>query len=221
MLTQKFLDLIASFGADWVNWVLLAVSVVGLAVFLDRVALYARTRERYPALRAAFSASLVAGEVSGALRAVEGDSLCRNVLRAGLELVARGERQPASIEQAMLGRLSEERGRYEANLSVLTTIGNVAPLIGLLGTVIGIVGAFYVLGKLGTVQASSNSLVMSSIGEALVTTGLGILVAVPAVIAFNALRAHVNGRLKRSEALSRELIANLPRLGADEAGTEP
>jgi biopolymer transport protein ExbB len=220
MLTQKFLDLTASFGADWVNWVLIAVSIVGLAVFLDRIALYARTRERYAELRAAFSASLVAGEVGGALRAVEGDSLCRNVVRAGLELVARGERQPASIEQAMLGRLSEERGRYEANLSVLTTIGNVAPLIGLLGTVIGIVGAFYVLGKLGTVQASSNSLVMSSIGEALVTTGLGITVAVPAVVAFNALRAHVNGRLKRSEALSRELLANLPRLRVDESGAE-
>jgi biopolymer transport protein ExbB len=220
MLTQKFLDLTATFGADWVNWVLIAVSIVGLAVFLDRIALYLRTRERYAALRAAFSASLVAGEVGGALRAVEGDSLCRNVLRAGLELVARGERQPASIEQAMLGRLSEERGRYEARLSVLTTIGNVAPLIGLLGTVIGIVGAFYVLGKLGTVQASSNSQVMSSIGEALVTTGLGILVAVPAVVAFNSLRAHVNGRLKLSEALSRELIANLPRLRVDENGAE-
>jgi biopolymer transport protein ExbB len=195
--------------------------VVGLAVFLDRIALYARTRERYPELHAAFSASLVAGDMSGALAVVKDDSLCRNVLRSGLELVARGERQPASIEQAMLGRLSEERGRYEANLSVLTTIGNVAPLIGLLGTVIGIVGAFYVLGKLGTVQASSNSLVMSSIGEALVTTGLGILVAVPAVVAFNALRAHVNGRLKRSEALSRELLANLPRLRVDEGGAEP
>jgi biopolymer transport protein ExbB/TolQ len=220
MLTQKFLDLTASFGADWVNWVLIAVSVVGLAVFFDRVVLYLRTRERYAALRAAFSASLVAGEVSGALRAVEGDSLCRNVLRAGLQLVARGERQPASIEQAMLGQLSEERGRYEANLSVLTTIGNVAPLVGLLGTVIGIVGAFYVLGKMGTMQASSNSMVMSSIGEALVTTGLGITVAVPAVVAFNALRAHVNGRLKLSEALSRELLANLPRLRVDEGGAE-
>jgi biopolymer transport protein ExbB/TolQ len=220
MLTQKFLDLTASFGADWVNWVLIAVSVVGLAVFIDRLALFVRTRERFPELRAAFSASLIAGEVGGALRAVEGDSLCRNVLRAGLVLVARGERQPASIEQAMLGRLSEERGRYEGSLSILATIGNVAPLIGLLGTVIGIVGAFYVLGKLGTVQASSNSMVMSSIGEALVTTGLGIAVAVPAVVAFNALRAHVNGRLKQAEALSRELIANLPRLRVDEGGAE-
>jgi biopolymer transport protein ExbB/TolQ len=212
MLTQKFLDLTASFGADWVNFVLIGVSVLGLGVFIDRVLFYVRTAERYPGLRAAFSASLAASDLSGALRAVEGDSFTRNVVRAGLKLAARGERQPAAVEQAMLGQLSEERGRYEARLSVLATIGNVAPLIGLLGTVIGIVGAFYVLGKMGTVQSSSNSLVMSSIGEALVTTGLGITVAVPAVVAYNALKAHVSIRIKQAEALSRELVANLARL---------
>jgi biopolymer transport protein ExbB/TolQ len=215
MLTQKFLDLTASFGADWVNYVLIGVSILGLGVFIDRAVFFARTAERYGPLRAAFSASLVAADLAAALRAIEGDSLARNVVRAGLQLAARGERTPASVEQAMLGQLSEERGRYEARLSILATIGNIAPLIGLLGTVIGIVGAFYVLGKTGTMQASSNSLVMSSIGEALVTTGLGIAVAVPAVVAFNGLKAHVNGRLKQAEALSRELVANLPRLDTD------
>ena len=215
MLTQKLLDLTAGFGADWVNFVLVGVSIVGLGVFIDRVVFYLRTSERYPALKAAFSSRLAAGDLAGALRAVEGDSLTRNVVRAGLELASRGERQPASIEQAMLGQLSEERGRYEARLSVLATIGNIAPLIGLLGTVIGIVGAFYVLGKVGTVQSSSNSQVMSSIGEALVVTGFGITVAVPAVVAFNGLKANVNGRLKQAEALCRELVANLPRLDTD------
>ncbi len=216
MLTKRFLDLTASFGADWVNWVLVGTSILALAVLLDRLALYLRTPERYPALRAALDASLAGGEVGAALRSVEGDSLVRNVLRAGLRLAARGERDPAAVEQAMLGQLSEERARYEARLAVLTTIGNIAPLIGLLGTVIGIVGAFYVLGKLGTVQASSNSQVMSSIGEALVTTGLGISVAVPAVVAFNALRAHVTARTKLAEALMRTLIANLGRLRPDD-----
>jgi biopolymer transport protein ExbB len=151
---------------------------------------------------------------------VEGDSLLRNVLRAGLTLVARGERQSASVEQAMLGQLAEERARYEARLSVLSTIGNVAPLIGLLGTVIGIVGAFYVLGKLGTAQASNNAAIMSSIGEALVTTGFSISVAVPAVVAFNGLKAHVNTRVKQAEALMRELLANLPLLRVDDPASE-
>jgi biopolymer transport protein ExbB/TolQ len=215
MLTQKFLDLTATFGADWVNWVLIAVSLTGMTVFFDRLLLYSRTRERYALLHADLSRSLERGEVAGALAAVEGDSLLRNVLRAGLSLVSRGERQPASVEQAMLGRLAEERARYDARLSVLMTIGNTAPLVGLLGTVIGIVGAFYVLGKLGTAQAANNASIMSSIGEALVTTGFSISVAVPAVVAFNALRAHVNGRVRQAEALMRELLANLPRLRVD------
>jgi biopolymer transport protein ExbB/TolQ len=53
---------------------------------------------------------------------------------------------------------------------------------------------------------------MASIGEALVTTGFSIFVAVPAVIAYNALRAHVAARAKYAEALMRELVANLPNL---------
>jgi biopolymer transport protein ExbB len=212
MLTRKFLDLTATFGADWVNWVLVGISLTAMTIFIDRLVLYVRTRERYPELRTAFAASLRDGEIGGALAAGEGDSLVRNVLRAGLELAARGERQPAPIEQVMLGQLAEERARYEARLAVLTTIGNISPLIGLLGTVIGIVGAFYVLGKLGTAQAAGNPAIMASIGEALVTTGVSIAVAVPAVIAYNALRAHVAARTKHAEALMRELVANLPRL---------
>jgi biopolymer transport protein ExbB len=211
MLTKKFLDLTASFGADWVNWVLVGVSILALAVFIDRLVLYARTRERYLALRTSFSESVRAGDLEAARRAVAGDSLLRNVLRAGLDAVARGE-PAASVEQAMLGRLAEERARYEARLQILTTIGYVAPLIGLLGTVIGIVAAFYVLGQLGTAQASGNPAVMSSIGEALITTGFSIVIAVPSVAAFNGLKAHVGGRLRLAEALSRELLAAAARL---------
>lgn len=209
MLTQKLLALTATWGAEWVNWVLVAVSVTGLAVLFDRLALYLRTPERFDTLRARFSEGLRKGEVEEVRRAIDGDSLVRNVLRAGLDLVARGERGAAPVEQVMLGRLAEERARYEARLSILTTIGNTAPLVGLLGTVIGIVGAFYLLGKMGSVQAQQNTGVMASIGEALVTTGFSIAVAVPAVVAFNALRTHVTVRTKQAEALMRELVANL------------
>jgi biopolymer transport protein ExbB/TolQ len=220
MLTRKFLELIATFGADWVNWVLVAVSVTATAILIDRLALYVRTRERYAALRAAFAERLRDGEIGAALAAIEGDSLVRNVLRAGLELAGRGERQPAAIEQMMLGQLAEERARYEARLSALTTIGNVSPLIGLFGTVLGIVGAFYVLGRVGTAQAAGNPQVMASIGEALVTTGFSISIAVPAVVAYNALRAHVTARTKYAEALMRELVASLPNLRHGGGGME-
>jgi biopolymer transport protein ExbB len=211
MLTQKFLQLF-EFGAEWVSWVLVAVSILGSAVVIDRLLLLARTRERFDELRLALAAALDRGDAAAALAAVGGDSLIRNVLRAGLTLAARGERRGEPVEQAMLGSLAAERARYDARLSSLLTIGNVGPLIGLLGTVIGIVQAFNQLGKLGTVQAANNSVVMASIGEALVTTGLGIGVSIPAVVVYNAIRAHLGERVKQSEALQRQVVAALPRL---------
>jgi biopolymer transport protein ExbB len=209
MLTQRLLSL-TLVGADWINWLLLGVSLVGNAIFLDRLLLYFRTRERYAGLRAGLTESLRRGDREAALAAVSGDSLIRNVLRAGLEIVARGERRADAVEQAMLGALADQRARYEERLGALTTIGNVSPLLGLLGTVIGIIQAFYVLGKLDTVQAAGNAEIMRAIGEALTTTGVGILVAVPAVVTFNLLRAHVAKRLKQSEALMREVVAHVP-----------
>jgi biopolymer transport protein ExbB len=207
MLTEKLLDLSSNWGAEWIMWALIGMSIAGLTVFLDRVLLYWRTRERYPALRAAFGEALARGEVEAAVRAIEGDSLVRNVLRRGLARVAGGDAEPGRLEQVMLAQLAEERGRYEARLAWLSSIGNTAPLVGLLGTVIGIVAAFYALGKLGTVQAQANNLVMSAIGEALVATGFSIMVAVPAVITFNGLRTHVSNRLKMAETLMRDLLA--------------
>ncbi len=211
MLTQKFLQLF-EVGAEWVTWLLLAVSLVGMAVALDRLLLILRTRERFDALRAAVAGALERGDAAAALAAVAGDSLVRNVLRSGLTLAAAGERRPEPVEQAMLGTLAAEKARYDARLSTLLTIGNVGPLVGLLGTVIGIVQAFNQLGKLGTVQASTNATVMAAIGEALVTTGLGIGVSIPAVVIYNAIRAHLGERAKQSEALQRLVVAALPRL---------
>jgi biopolymer transport protein ExbB len=212
MITETLLGLSATWGAEWINWVLIGMSLYGLTVFIDRLVLFLRTRERYQALRGAFADGLRRGDLAAALGALEGDSLVRNVLRAGLDLVGRGEPSAEQVEQAMLAQLAEERARYEARLPVLTTIGNIAPLVGLLGTVIGIVAAFYALGKAGTAQAAGNPMVMAAIGEALVATGFSIGVAVPAVVAFNGLRAHVGTRVKQAEVLMRDLLASLPSL---------
>jgi biopolymer transport protein ExbB len=213
MITEKLLGLSATWGAEWIMWLLVAISLYALTVLLDRLLLFVRTREGYAALRARFTEGLRRGDLEAATRAVEGDSLVRNVLRAGLERIARGEPRLEEVEQAMLAQLAEERARYESRLSALTTIGNVSPLIGLLGTVIGIVAAFYALGQSGTAAAAGNPLVMAAIGEALVATGFSIGVAVPAVVAFNSLRAHVSGRLKQAETLMRDLLSSVAALG--------
>ena len=222
MLTQRFLQL-NLLGAEWVNWVLVGLSLFGVAITTDRVLLYWRTRERFAGLRQGLQESLRRGDLAAALDLTHSDTLVRNVLRAGLEAVRRGERDAEAIEQEMLATLSSERARYDARVAALTTVANIAPLVGLLGTIIGIVGAFYGLGRAGTAQTAGNPQVMTSIAEALVTTAMGLLVAVPGVVTYNLLRAHMSARLKQAEALMRELMANVGALESrgDEEGAQP
>ena len=215
MLTKRFLEL-NLLGAEWVNWVLVIASFIGLAITLDRLLLYWRTRERFAALQAGLQDALRRQDLGAARVLVEGDSLVRNVLRAGLDAVGRGERDPKSVEEEMLAALAAERTRYDTRVAWLTTIANIAPLIGLLGTIIGVVGAFYGLGQAGTTQSAGNPQVMSSIAEALASTAFGIFVAVPGVVAYNLLKAHMGDRLREAESLMREVLANLGRLGSED-----
>jgi len=215
MLTKRFLEL-NLLGAEWVNWVLVIASFIGLAITIDRLLLYWRTRERFAALQSGLQDALRRQDLGAARTLVAGDSLIRNVLRAGLDTVDRGERDPRSVEEEMLAALAAERTRYDARVAWLTTIANIAPLVGLLGTIIGIVGAFYGLGQAGTTQSAGNPQVMSSIAEALASTAFGIFVAVPGVVAYNLLKAHMGVRLREAESLMREVLANLGRLESED-----
>jgi biopolymer transport protein ExbB/TolQ len=215
MLTQRFLEL-NLLGSEWVNWTLVLFSLVGVAITADRLILYIRTRERFLSLQAALQESLRRQDLSGARALVATDTLVRNVLRAGLDAVARGERDSKAVEEEMLAALAAQRSRYDARVAWLTTIANIAPLVGLLGTIIGIVGAFYGLGQAGTTQSAGNPQVMTSIAEALASTAFGIFVAVPGVVAYNLLRAHMAVRLREAESLMREVLANLGRLEAED-----
>ncbi|MFO0550589.1 MAG: MotA/TolQ/ExbB proton channel family protein [Polyangiaceae bacterium] len=80
-------------------------------------------------------------------------------------------------------------GELRRGMSILATVGSITPFVGLLGTVIGIIAAFQAIGAAG---AGGLGTVSSAIGEALVETAFGLMVAIPAVIAFNYLSSRVN-----------------------------
>ena len=189
MLSQKLIAL-SLVGAEWVLWLLVALSALALAVVVDRLVLFARTRERITELEPVLSSALTRGDLCSA----------REV-----------------VEQAMLGATARERARYEARLTPLGTIGNAAPFLGLFGTVLGIVQAFYQMGQFGATAAAGNKVIMTAIGEALVTTGLGIMVAIPAVAAFNWARSSIASRLKHAEALMRALLSGMTNITCVEA----
>src|SRR5207249_10115877 len=122
---------------------------------------------------------------------------------------------PEAVDKGMLSAVALERGRLEKRLAFLGTVGSNAPFIGLFGTVIGIIHAFEELGHAapghGAAAASqvASQAVMSSIAEALVATAVGILVALPAIAAYNYLQRRVAALLAGSEVLSNLILAYL------------
>jgi biopolymer transport protein ExbB len=205
-----------------VLWLLVLLSTLSIAVVADRALLFVRTREKIRELMPGLSDALGKGDLESARRQVQGDSLVRNVVRAGLDQIAQGAKEAGRVEQAMLGAMAKERARYEARLTPLGTIGNNAPFVGLFGTVLGIIQAFGELARVDATQAASNQVVIGAIGEALIATAVGILVAIPAVAAFNWARSNIATRLKHAESLMRAVLQGMsslpdPQVEAQEA----
>ena len=120
---------------------------------------------------------------------------------SGTDLEHTGDRQDL-LERALRQQIHKERGALESGLAVLASIGNTSPFVGLFGTVWGIMQALTDISKAGS---ASLEVVAGPIGEALVATGVGIAVAVPAVLAYNFFLR----RLKVKHAALDELAANL------------
>ncbi|MEG2807014.1 MotA/TolQ/ExbB proton channel family protein [Acinetobacter piscicola] len=92
------------------------------------------------------------------------------------------EQRKAVAEQALLRQISAEKANAEKGVSVLGTIASLAPFVGLFGTVWGIFHALVAVGKSGQAGLAQ---VATPVGEALIMTGLGLAVAIPAVLAYN------------------------------------
>jgi biopolymer transport protein ExbB/TolQ len=129
------------------------------------------------------------------------------VVRAALDAAPGG---PASVAQIVASTIRRERPAYERGLGFLGTLGSNAPFLGLFGTVVGIIKAFADLG-VGAAKGAGASAVMSGLSEALVATAVGIFVAIPAVVAFNAYNRRLRTVTTRAEALAHALAAHLEK----------
>jgi biopolymer transport protein ExbB len=216
-LVEHAKRLMTNFGAAWVMWLLLALSVVSVAIMLERGWFFYSLRDDLAGLARSLGEYLRRGEVAEAKRLLENSpSAEAAVVVAGLVEADRGAQ---AAEEAMAGAAALQRIKLEKRLVYLGTLGNNAPFVGLLGTVIGIVQAFDELGKAAKVQAvqgataAASSIapqtVMTSIAEALVATAIGLLVAIPAVAAYNTFQRLTRSTLANTEVLSRILLAHL------------
>ncbi len=164
-----------------IMWPLLLASVVSVAVAVERlIFIFREKRERDPALVDRILHLAETGELDEAIRAGSGsrDGIVR-VLVYGLE----NERK--STQNALLSAAGRELKRYSQGLPILDTIITLAPLLGLLGTVTGMIRSFGLLGG----ELDAPTVITGGIAEALIATAFGLGIAIVSLIPFNYLNA--------------------------------
>lgn len=134
----------------------------------------------------------------------ENPSPLTNVLRVGIGLLGEGKE---IAEEGMTGELSKENSQMQTYISYLSVIGVCAPMIGLLGTVTGMIKAFAKLGASGIGDPSGLS---AAIGEVLVATASGLIIAIPAFGAFYFLRNRATASLHHIQDIINRLFRKMP-----------
>ena len=177
-LTKFFVDF-AMLGAEWVLWLLVGLSILSIGVMIDR-ALWFRRRDA--------DTETFTRELRGAFERDELDHVKKKYAQSaaipilvalrGIDEVGRGT---AAIAEAMHAERAKWKKEAERNLIVLGTLGNNVPFVGLFGTVLGVIKELNDL----TGAAADASGVMKGLSQALVATAVGLLVAIPAVVAYN------------------------------------
>lgn len=212
MLTTKLLSL-ANLGAEWVLWLLVALSIVSVGIMVERALFFASRRLRDSD---AVAGRLLAGDLEGARGAVAGrPGMEAEVVRA---VVAHAAKGPDAVSEVVSGTLERARIDYERRLAFLGTLGNNAPFIGLFGTVLGVIQAFFHLAQ--NPGAGGAGTVMAGISEALIATAVGLFVALPAVGAYNLFQRGLRRAAQRATALGHAGVAHLRGGSAPRAGGE-
>ncbi len=180
--------------------VLFGCSLVAITFIFERWLYFRRTALKTSIFIPALQSSLRDGGTKAGL------DLCHRyqaplavVVGVGLQNFTPGGK---GVPQLMEAAALEEKIKLERFLSILGTMGNIAPFIGLFGTVIGIIRAF---GDLAVSGSGGPSVVAAGIAEALITTAAGLVVAIPAVVAYNYFLRRVGTIMEEIEAATKKV----------------
>jgi biopolymer transport protein TolQ len=199
------LSRVALLGSAWVLYLLFGLSIFSIGVMIERWFFFNSRRDDIDKLGDDMIALLKSGDIRGAdQRLAKSPSIEATVLRPALRWLEGGS---GAVEHALEAEMQKKRREIEKGMTSMGTIGNNAPFVGLLGTVIGVIDAFHLLGAGQSKEAMGN--VMSGISEALVATGVGLFVALPAVVAYNVMAKKVNSVEANVGILGKQLLAYL------------
>ena len=170
----------------WDMWLLLLLSVAGLAVVIERLVFFASQHGDTRGLLGAIGAKIGADDIEGAIKVCRSQrGMLPKILEFGL---LRGEKNRADITDALSIALMEHLNSLERYLGVIGTIAVIAPFVGLFGTVLGIIRAFQDIALKGN---STPAVVAAGVSEALITTASGLIIAVIAVVFFNYFKTRI------------------------------
>ena len=184
-----------------VMYPILLCSILALAIFLERLWALARRRVAPPRLLSEIERLLVQqrrDEAIGTCRA--SDSALGRILLAGLYEISAGRER---MRESMRDRADQESGELERFIEALGTIASVSTLLGLLGTISGMIKIFSVI---STQQMVNPPALAAGISEALITTFAGLSVAIPSLVAYKFLQARVDDDLRAIEHAAVRLL---------------
>jgi biopolymer transport protein ExbB len=190
---------------------LIALSVVTVGVTIERVYYYWTRRGNPDTIAREVLQRMRRGEIKEAMWTCEH---AKHPAAATMQIVIGSPvERTEDMDERLVVTLSEQKLMLERNLNVLGTMAVTAPLVGLLGTVWGIMRAFHDMALVGS---AAPTVVAGGIAEALITTAVGLLVAVPSLMAYNHFVRRMNVMLTIAENSARALRTSLNDRGPDD-----
>jgi len=200
---------VALLGSEWVMWLLLGLSVISFAFMAERFLYFVQRRGDTDTLGDRLASLLESNDTDGAEKLlVESRTIEAQVLLGALHWFKSGADAFSDAVESQLGKRKKD---LERGLGFLGTLGSNAPFIGLFGTVIGVIGAFTQLSKGASSGAGKAAMdnVIGLIGESLVATGVGLFVAIPAVVGYNLVQARIASIETNVGAMTKQICAIL------------
>lgn len=180
---------VAHYADQAVLLLLVALSLASIAMIVERYLFLSKIAKRSKAHQKTIEQAIMSRDLASVKSIAEdGDSMEGKAVAYALDRMEKGI--TGGIEEVFQAIAQVERPRLERSLGFLATVGSNAPYIGLFGTVLGIMKAFH---DMGNASDGGQSTVMAGISSALIATAAGLMVAIPAVLAYNYFQKQVKG----------------------------
>ncbi len=197
------MDLLSIFlKGGWVMYPILVCSIIGMAIVIEKFIVLKKAKVNIPAFLIKIRALVKKKDMEGAISfCMQEHTPVSNIVKKGLKKFRLGHKR---VSEAIESAGRQEISKMEKGLSILASVSGIAPLLGFLGTVTGMITAFM---KIQELQGSANpSDLAGGIWEALITTAFGLIVGIPALAFYNYFVSQINKIVVDMELISNDII---------------